>query len=92
MSTQRNTEARKEALAQRAAQNRKERGLKQGRVLAHNCERGQLIAWFAKQPTRSLREFKRAIDAARLTRLQRSIKHASKVRQDRRSELKNLEA
>lgn len=81
-----------EQLLKRAAQNRKERALKQGRVLAHNCERGQLIAWFAKQPTRSLREFKRAIDAARLTRLQRSMKYASKVRQERRRELKNLEA
>lgn len=81
-----------EKLLKRAAQNRKERALKQGRVLAHNCERGQLIAWFAKQPTRSLREFKRAIDAARLTRLQRSMKHASKVRLARQQELKNLDA
>lgn len=81
-----------EQLSKRAAQNRKERALKQGRVLAHNCERGQLIAWFAKQPTRSLREFKRAIDAARLTRLQRSMKNASKVRLARQQELKNLEA
>ena len=81
-----------EQLLKRAAQNRKERALKQGRVLAHNCERGQLIAWFAKQPTRSLREFKRAIDATRLTRLQRSMKNASKVRLARQRELKNLES
>ena len=79
-------------LLKRAAQNRKERALKRGALLAHNCERGQLIAWFAKQPTRSLREFKRAIDAARLTRLQRSMKNASKVRLARQRELKNLDA
>ncbi len=79
-----------EKLLERAARNRKDRALKRGAIRAYNCEHGQLVAWFAKQPTRSLREFKRAIDAARLTRRQRSMKNANKVRLARKRELKNL--
>lgn len=81
-----------EKMRQRAEQNRRERALKRGLLLAHNCERGKLLSWFAKQPTQSLLEFKRAIDAARLTRMQRRAKNARKVRMDRLRELKNLES
>jgi hypothetical protein len=72
MPAQRNTNARKAGLAERAAQRKHERALKGGAVLAHNCERGQLIAWFAKQETQSLREFKHAIEAARMQREKRN--------------------
>ena len=90
-SKKQNPSLRKEGLAQRAAKRKHERSLKRGVALAHNCERGQLIAWFSKQPTQSLREFKRAIDAARLTRLQWAARNARRIKQSKAQELKNLQ-
>jgi hypothetical protein len=76
MPAKRNAHALRGGLAERAAQRKHERALKAGAAHAHNCERGQLIAWFAKQPTQSLREFKHAIEAARLERKKRKLRVA----------------
>lgn len=80
-----------QGLAERAAQRRKARyraiGKRSWETRSEHDERTQLLAWFAMQPTQSLREFKRAIEAARLARKLRN--HRAGVRRYHESR-KNL--
>jgi hypothetical protein len=91
MPAKRNTSALKSGLEERAAQRKRKRIMQRGAAIAHNCERGQLVAWFAKQPTQSLQEFKRAIEAARLSRKRRNMKIArAAYLRNREKEKQNL--